>query len=56
MKSMLDKDKWCVWTYDEHHEKWDTACGEAFCFINGGPKKNKMKFCCYCGRKLKEKK
>lgn len=37
----------CAWTNDG--EKWDTACGQSFCFINDGPYENNMKFCCYCG-------
>jgi predicted RNA-binding Zn-ribbon protein involved in translation (DUF1610 family) len=40
----------CRWTWD--NEKWDTACGEAFTFIDGGPVENGMKFCPYCGKQL----
>ena len=44
----------CVWTYDDVHDKWDTACGEAFQIECGGPSDNDMKFCCYCGHPISE--
>ena len=44
----------CVWTWDEHNDFWDTACGESFCFINDGPKENRTKYCQYCGKPIKE--
>lgn len=34
---------------------WDTDCGEQHIFFVDGPKENKCRFCCYCGRPLKEK-
>ncbi len=40
----------CEW-YDDG-EKWETECGEAFCFHDGGPVENGMKFCPYCGKPL----
>jgi hypothetical protein len=45
----------CRWVadLDPDVDKWDTDCGESFCFTEGGPHENKMRFCCYCGRKLK---
>jgi len=54
LRQLNGTDKWCVWTYDENHDTWDTACGEAFCFTDGGPKENRIRFCGYCGKKLKE--
>lgn len=42
----------CAWTYDEHHYKWDTACGEAWQFMNDGPKENGVRFCHSCGRPI----
>jgi DNA-binding XRE family transcriptional regulator len=44
----------CRWTEDEDGN-WDTACGETFTFIDGGPKENKTRFCPYCGGKLETK-
>lgn len=54
IEDLKAKKKLCKWVHDEEHEKWDTACGEAFCFIEDGPKENKMRFCCYCGGELIE--
>jgi hypothetical protein len=33
---------------------WETICGKAFQFEDGSPSENDMKFCCYCGKPLKE--
>jgi hypothetical protein len=43
----------CIWTHDEFYEMWHTACGEVFCFADGHPESNSMKFCPYCGKRLK---
>lgn len=43
----------CAWTTDEDGVFY-TRCGEAFTFIDAGPKENGMKWCCYCGGTLKE--
>jgi len=43
----------CVWKQDEDGN-WDTACGDKHIYIDGTPKENGAKFCCYCGAKLKE--
>ena len=46
----------CEWKEaDIDRGEWWTSCGEAFVFIDGGPVDNKMRFCCYCGRRLVEK-
>ena len=46
----------CVWTEDTWYgEVFDTDCGEKWVFETDGPKQNGMKFCCYCGKPLKEK-
>ena len=45
----------CIWTdMDDDYGGWETSCGEAFCLVDGTPRENKMHFCPYCGRKLKE--
>ena len=49
--------KTCKWTEDidgDGEVSWDTECKQKFCFIEGGPKDNKMNFCCYCGGELIE--
>lgn len=47
----------CVWTLDRDNwgDSWDTACGEKYVFIDGGPRENGQRFCGYCGRFLKER-
>ena len=42
----------CIWILDSTEEFWETECGKAFCFIDGSPKYNEMKFCPYCGKIL----
>lgn len=39
----------CQWTFDEHDSKWDSGCGEAWMFCDGGPTENGVKFCQNCG-------
>ena len=51
----------CVWT-DEcvnpcgvwQSDYWRTECGQVFQFLEGGPTSNEMKYCCYCGKGIKE--
>ncbi len=43
----------CEWKEDEDGN-WGTSCGNLYCIIEGMPKENGMKFCCYCGKLLKE--
>lgn len=40
----------CVWTHDEHHDAWESDCGEMWQFSTGGPAENKVRFCHGCGR------
>lgn len=44
----------CEWTSSDDPDMgwWETSCGEAWTFIDGGPAENKMKFCPYCGKPL----
>lgn len=46
----------CVWTEDGSYSCWETGCGQSFCLEDGTPKDNSMKFCCFCGEKLRERK
>ena len=46
--------KKCKWTYDDTYDVWETTCKQAFCIDEGTPKDNGMKYCCYCGKPLKE--
>jgi hypothetical protein len=43
----------CTWRYDPDGY-WQTECGDQFCFSEGGPTENRVKFCHYCGRGMVE--
>ena len=42
----------CEWTYvdDPGRDYWDSACGEAWMFTDGGPADNNVRFCQGCGK------
>ena len=42
----------CEWTLDadERGDSWDAKCGEKWCFIEGDPEDNRIRFCHGCGR------
>lgn len=46
----------CYWSQDDYggDETWETSCGNAFVFDDGGPKENAFAFCGYCGKPLVE--
>ena len=44
--------QWCDWTEDEDGN-WASACGETWCFTEGGPKENRVKFCHGCGDRVR---
>ena len=44
----------CAWS-EQENGPWLSACGEDFNLEDGTPVENKMKFCCWCGKPLKEK-
>lgn len=52
----VDADMQCAWTQenDEGSDSWSTKCGNLFCLTEGSPTENKMRFCCYCGKALRE--
>jgi hypothetical protein len=43
----------CVWKGDDEGN-WSTSCGNLYCIIEGTPEENQMKFCCYCGKPLRQ--
>ena len=45
----------CEWTHNDDDGYWDTSCGEAWRFDDGGPKENNMNFCPCCGKTLRIK-
>lgn len=44
----------CDWTSGSK-DYYETDCGQSFIIIDGTPKDNGMKFCCYCGKRLRER-
>ena len=43
----------CVWNEDAPDwSMWETTCGNAFTFNDGGPTDNDFKFCPYCGNPI----
>lgn len=45
----------CVWTQDsDMNDVWGTSCGNAFLLNEGNPDDNKMEFCLYCGKPIKQ--
>ena len=47
----------CIWTCDDLNEEiWETGCGNLFQLESETPTENGMKFCCYCGKPLGERK
>ena len=42
----------CEWKEDRY-DAWDTECGNCFTFLEGGPKENDSRYCCYCGKLIK---
>jgi len=49
----------CEWKQssgdDDFDRTFSTGCGGEWQFYDGGPAENGMKYCCYCGKKIKEK-
>jgi hypothetical protein len=48
----LKQEKPCVWTEDSSGDFWDSACGETWCFTDGGPSDNKARYCHGCGHPI----
>ena len=45
----------CAWQKDSDEwegDQWDSACGEKYVFVEGGPADNGHKFCHGCGKPL----
>ena len=45
----------CEWAHNENDGFWESACGEAWRFDDGGPAENSMHFCHSCGKSLRIK-
>ncbi|QIL68911.1 hypothetical protein G7048_19095 [Diaphorobacter sp. HDW4B] len=46
----------CEWTYNDDYFHWQTSCGHAHLFGDGGIHDNKYSHCPYCGGGIGEKK
>jgi len=48
----------CIWTLEdpENERYYETDCEEAFFFSVGGIKENRVKYCPFCGKKIREEK
>jgi hypothetical protein len=44
----------CEWKLDPCDGAHYTSCGEAFCLDDGTLKDNAIRYCCYCGKPVKE--
>jgi hypothetical protein len=44
----------CSWKYDDSPDwpSWETACGAAFCYEDGGPEDNDNVYCSKCGKRI----
>lgn len=42
----------CTWVYDDEDDYYETACGEAFTFIDGRLELHRFKWCPYCGKPI----
>lgn len=51
-----DRTASCAWNCDDvgGDSVWETSCGHAFQFNDGGPKENGFTFCGYCGGRIVE--
>lgn len=44
----------CLWREDEDGN-WDTDCDNKHILFDGTPREHRMRFCCYCGKPLGER-
>lgn len=45
----------CIWELDDpEDDTWGTQCGHYFSLNEGTPTDNRMAFCCYCGKPIRE--
>lgn len=51
------RNKECTWSQIQaDSDCWGASCGNEFTLNDGTPKDNNMKFCCYCGGVLSQRK
>ena len=44
----------CTWWQDTDEQTYATRCGHIFRLDDGTPDENQFRFCCFCGRALKQ--
>ena len=44
----------CAWKYDDHHDYYNTSCGNFLVLIDGSPEENGYLFCPCCGKVILE--
>lgn len=55
LQSKGREDEHCVWHNDpETDNSWETDCRQLFEIYEGTPSDNRMAFCCYCGKPIRE--
>jgi len=44
----------CLWStaYGDENDMWESSCGIAFVFNDGGPEDNSFRFCHGCGKRI----
>jgi hypothetical protein len=53
--SKLKKDDYCGWNLaEEDCDYWSTTCEEEFTLNEGTLKENRVRYCPFCGRKIKD--
>ena len=48
--------KYCKWILDNDPDDYyfNTSCGQAFFLSDGTLEDNEIKYCCFCGKPIKE--
>jgi hypothetical protein len=52
----VERTEECAWNQDgdEEGDTYGTGCGNYFVINEGTPADNDMKFCCYCGKPIRQ--
>jgi len=52
LERLQAKAETCLWSQDEDEDMWETECGRAWQFTEGGPVENEMTYCHGCGKRV----
>ena len=47
-----EKDKTCTWNFKKEDSRWDSSCGNSYCFFEFSPDEFHYIYCPYCGHKI----